>query len=102
MNNITIKNVDGLDIVQFQPEGVCCKMMQLKIRNNIVEDVEFLGGCNGNLGGIGVLIKGMDINSIISKLEGLPCGSRPTSCPDQLTKGLTAYKETKEKVGVNI
>jgi uncharacterized protein (TIGR03905 family) len=73
-------------------------MMQFRIKDNIIQDVEFVGGCNGNLSGIGILVKGMHINDIIPKLSGLPCGSRPTSCPDQLTKGLSAYLELKQSV----
>ena len=88
--NIQIKEVDGADIVQYKPSGVCCKLMQMRIKDDIIEDVEFFGGCNG------ILIRGMNINDIIPKLSGLPCGSRPTSCPDQLTKGIEAYLEAKK------
>ena len=61
---IKINNVNGIDIVQYQPKGVCCKLMQMRIKDNIIQDVEFVGGCNGNLSGIGILIKGMNINDI--------------------------------------
>jgi uncharacterized protein (TIGR03905 family) len=97
MSNIAIKNENGVDIIQFQPQGVCCKMMQIRVKDNIIQDVEFVGGCNGNLSGIGVLIRGMKIKDVIQKLQGLPCGNRPTSCPDQLTKGLNAYIEIQLK-----
>mgnify|MGYP002672666378 FL=1 len=97
---IKINNVNGVDIVQYQPKGVCCKLMQMRIKDNIIQDVEFVGGCNGNLSGIGVLIKGMNINDIVPKLSGLHCGSRPTSCPDQLTKGIEAYLNAKSEVKV--
>ena len=95
MSDVVIKDMNGIDVVQYQPKGVCAKMMQFRIKDNIIQDVEFVGGCNGNLSGIGVLVKGMNINDVIPKLSGLPCGSRPTSCPDQLTKGLAAYIEAK-------
>lgn len=98
MSDVIIKEIDGIDVVQYQPKSVCAKMMQFRIKDNIIQDVEFVGGCNGNLSGIGILVKGMHINEVIPKLSGLPCGSRPTSCPDQLTKGLTAYIEAKEAV----
>ena len=98
MSEIIIKEIDGIDIVQYQPKGVCAKMMQFRIKDNIIQDVEFVGGCNGNLSGIGILVKGMHINDIIPKLSGLPCGSRPTSCPDQLSKALVAYKEAKSGI----
>lgn len=96
MSEVNIKEVNGIDVVQFQPKGVCCKMMQIRIKDDVIQDIEFVGGCNGNLSGIGVLVRGMNINDVITKLQGLPCGSRPTSCPDQLTKGLTAYIEQKQ------
>lgn len=98
MSEVVIKEVNGVDVVQYQPKGVCAKMMQFRIKDNIIQDVEFVGGCNGNLSGIGILVKGMHINDIIPKLSGLPCGKRPTSCPDQLTKGLAAYLEAKSTV----
>ena len=96
--NIEIKEVNGVDFVRFQPKGVCCKLMQMRIKDDIIEDVEFVGGCNGNLKGIGILIRGMNIHDIIPKLSGLPCGSRPTSCPDQLTQGIQAYIEAKSGI----
>lgn len=98
MSEVIIKEVNGVDVVQYQPKGVCAKMMQFRIKDNIIQDVEFVGGCNGNLSGIGILVKGMHIDEIIPKLSGLPCGSRPTSCPDQLTKGLAAYLEAKSTI----
>ena len=98
MSDLIIKEVEGYDIVQYQPKGVCSRMMQFRIKDNIVHAVEFVGGCAGNLVGISTLVKGQKINDIIEKLQGIPCGSRPTSCPDQLTKGLAAYLEAKETV----
>ena len=95
MSEIIIKEIDGADVVQYQPRGVC---RQIRIKDNIVQDFEFMGGCNGNLTGIGMLIRGMNINDVISRLQGLPCGSRPTSCPDQLTKALAAYIKEKQTV----
>lgn len=100
MSDVIIKEENGIDIVQYQPKGVCAKMMQFRIKDNIVQDVEFVGGCNGNLRGISILVKGMHIQEIIPKLSGLPCGSRPTSCPDQMTKGLEAYIKAKETISV--
>ena len=100
MSDVLIKEIDGFDVVQYQPRGVCAKMMQFRIKDNIIEDVEFVGGCNGNLRGISILVKGMHINDVIPKLSGLPCGSRPTSCPDQLTKGLEAYIQAKQTLKI--
>lgn len=95
MSEINIKEINGVDVVQYQPKGVCSKMMQIRIKDNIIQDVEFVGGCAGNLSGIGVLVKGMNISEVAPKLQGIPCGKRPTSCPDQLSKALLAYIEAK-------
>ncbi len=79
-------------VVQYRTSGTCCQLMQVEIENDIILNVNFLGGCNGNLNGIKSLIIGMNINDVISKLEGITCGSKSTSCPDQLAKCLVAYK----------
>ena len=63
-------------------------MIDLEVENNKVYNVHFTGGCNGNLQGIAKLVEGMDVDEVISRLEGIHCGSRSTSCPDQLTKAL--------------
>ncbi len=99
-DNIEIKTIDGVDEVRFQPSGVCSKLMVLKIQNDKILDMETVGGCSGNLKGIGSLVVGMDINEVIKRLQGLPCGSRPTSCPDQLSVALRLYLEQKSKVTV--
>ena len=98
MSEIIIKEVDGADIIQYQPKGVCAKMMQITVKEDIIQKVEVIGGCAGNLSGIGNLVKGMNINDVISRLQGIPCGARPTSCPDQMSKALVAYIEAKSRV----
>lgn len=98
MSDIIIKESNGIDLVQYQPKGVCAKMMQISIKDDIIKNVEVIGGCAGNLSGIGNLVKGMNINDVISRLQGIPCGSRPTSCPDQMTKALVAYIANREVV----
>ena len=80
------------EIMQYQTKGTCCKFMQVKINDGIVEDVDFMGGCSGNLQGIKSLIKGMKIDDVIDKLKGIPCGPKSTSCPDQLAQCLIQYK----------
>jgi uncharacterized protein (TIGR03905 family) len=99
-DNIEIREIEGIDEVRFQPSGVCSKLMNLKIKDNKILDMETVGGCSGNLKGIGSLVIGMDINEVIKRLQGLPCGSRPTSCPDQLSVALKLYLEEKSKVTV--
>lgn len=98
--NIQIKDINGVDVVQYQPKGVCSKLMQIRIKDDIIQSVEFVGGCNGNLSGIGVLVKGMNIKDVEQKLGGIPCGSRPTSCPDQLSKAIEAYIKIKNEIKV--
>jgi uncharacterized protein (TIGR03905 family) len=63
-------------------------MIEVELDGDIIKDVTFTGGCNGNLSGISKLIKGMDANEVITKLEGTTCGFKDTSCPDQLSKAL--------------
>lgn len=74
--------------MQYKPQGVCSKLIQFDIENNKVRNVGFVGGCNGNLQGISHLIEGMDVDEAISRIEGIHCGFKSTSCPDQLAKAL--------------
>ena len=78
---------------QYNTQGVCSKSIYFDIEDNKLKNVSYLGGCNGNLKGIASLVEGMDIDEAISRLEGITCGSKKTSCPDQLAKALKAYKE---------
>ena len=68
--------------------GVCSRQIDFDIVDGKVHNVHFTGGCNGNLQGIGHLIEGMEVQEAISRLEGIRCGMKPTSCPDQLSKAL--------------
>ncbi|HIS16867.1 MAG TPA: TIGR03905 family TSCPD domain-containing protein [Candidatus Scatomorpha merdavium] len=72
----------------FRPRGVCSQLMRVEVENGIIKEVEVKGGCNGNLKGISSLIVGMDAREAISRMEGIRCGFKPTSCPDQLAKAL--------------
>lgn len=72
----------------YKPHGVCSQMMTVEVEDGKVIDVEVVGGCSGNLQGISRLVVGMDVNEAISRLEGIRCGRKPTSCPDQLSKAL--------------
>lgn len=85
-----------LKSIQYKTTGTCCALMNVVLEDNKIYDVEFIGGCNGNLKGIKSLIKGMDIDEVITKLQGITCGAKPTSCPDQLSQCLLAYKEQSE------
>jgi uncharacterized protein (TIGR03905 family) len=68
-------------------------MISFEIEDGKLKNVQFLGGCNGNLKGIGALVEGMDVQTVIDRLEGTKCGMKPTSCPDQLAKALKAALE---------
>lgn len=77
----------------YNTNGTCSRQIVLEIENDILQSVEFYGGCNGNLKGISSLCAGMSIDDIIEKLEGIRCGFKSTSCPDQLAQALKSYKE---------
>ncbi len=74
--------------MQYKTQGVCSQMINFDIEDNKVKNVAFIGGCNGNLQGISRLIEGMDVDEAIAKIEGIQCGFKKTSCPDQLAKAL--------------
>ena len=75
---------------EYRPRGVCSRKITFDIEDGKVSNVAYEGGCNGNLKGIGRLVEGMDVEECISKIEGIQCGFKNTSCPDQLTKALRA------------
>ena len=78
---------------QYNTQGVCSKCIYFDIEDNKLKNVSYLGGCNGNLKGIASLVEGMDIDEVITRLEGTTCGSKKTSCPDQLAQALKQIKE---------
>ena len=87
------------EIIEYQTRGTCCQLMRVEIdENGIIQNSDFLGGCNGNLQGIKSLIQGMNIDEVIDKLQGISCNGKPTSCPDQLATCLKIYKSEKAKV----
>ena len=79
--------------MEYRPKGVCSQKINFDILDNKARNVSFVGGCNGNLQGISRLIEGMDVDEAISRIEGIHCGFKSTSCPDQLSRAL------KEAVG---
>ena len=76
----------------FKTKGTCAQMISFDVEDNKLSNVQFYGGCNGNLKGIGSLVEGMDIDDVINKLEGIKCGMKQTSCPDQLAAAWKAVK----------
>ena len=73
---------------EYKTKGTCSQRILFDINDGKVQNVQFIGGCNGNLQGISKLVEGMDVNDVIEKIEGIRCGMKPTSCPDQLAKAL--------------
>lgn len=76
----------------YIPKGVCSRKIDIEVEGNTLQDVAFTGGCNGNLKGIGSLVKGMKVDDVISRLDSIKCGFKDTSCPAQLAEALKEYK----------
>lgn len=79
--------------MEFKTKGVCAKQIDFELEGDVIRSVQFTGGCNGNLTGIGALVEGMKVDDAITKLAGIKCGPRATSCPDQLSIALTEAKQ---------
>lgn len=78
----------------YKTRGTCSTQINVDIGDDLtINDIQFIGGCNGNLQGIAKLVTGMDIDTVIEKLQGIECGFKKTSCPDQLAKALTEIKK---------
>lgn len=78
--------------MQYKTKGTCSQLISFDLEDGKVHNVQFLGGCNGNLKGIGALVEGMDVDQVIARVEGIRCGMKSTSCPDQLAQALKAAK----------
>ena len=76
----------------YKTQGTCAREIAFEIVDGKVQNVQFFGGCNGNLKGIGALVEGMGIDEVIARVDGIRCGSKVTSCPDQLAAALKAAK----------
>ncbi len=77
---------------EYKTSGTCSQRILFDIVDGKLHNVQFIGGCNGNLKGIGSLVEGMDVDTVIARLEGTTCGSKDTSCPDQLARALKQAK----------
>ena len=77
-----------METIQYTPRGVCSRQMEIDVEGGVIQAVRVMGGCNGNLQGIASLLKGMAVEDAISRMEGIRCGMKPTSCPDQLAQAL--------------
>ena len=78
----------------YKTRGVCSREIRFDIDGNTIKTVQFIGGCSCNTQGVARLIEGMDIDEAIQRIDGIDCGGRGTSCPDQLARALKEYKET--------
>ena len=78
----------------YKTHGVCSQEINFDVQDNKLTNVRFIGGCSGNTQGLGRLIEGMDVDEAIKRLDGIHCGPRPTSCPDQLAQALKQDKES--------
>lgn len=92
MVNSARKNEEETDMI-FQPKGVCSNAIDVEMEEGIIKSVEFTGGCNGNTQGISRLVVGMKAEDAISRLKGIKCGFKSTSCPDQLACALEQMLE---------
>ena len=79
--------------LEYRPRGVCSQRIEIDVEDGCVQDVKFTGGCSGNLQGISRLVKGMPVEEVISRVEGIRCGFKPTSCPDQLAQALKQFRD---------
>lgn len=78
----------------YHPHGVCSRQIDFRLEDGVIHDASFVGGCNGNLKGIASLVQGMRVEDAIARMEGITCGPRPTSCPDQLAIALREALES--------
>lgn len=78
---------------RYRPSGVCSREMIIELDGDIIKKLTIVGGCAGNTVGVSKLVEGMNINEVIKRLKGIPCGIKGTSCPDQLAKALEEIKK---------
>ena len=74
--------------IQYAPRGVCSRAFTIEVENGLIQSIQIVGGCSGNLQGISSLLKGMPVDEAITRLEGIRCGFKSTSCPDQIAQAL--------------
>lgn len=78
--------------MRYKTSGTCSSAIDFEVEDGIVKEVKFIGGCSGNTQGISKLVAGMPVEEVISRLEGIKCGFKSTSCPDQLSKALKEWR----------
>ena len=95
MTNFFMKG--QVEFMQYKTSGTCSQLIDFEVDGDVIKSVAFTGGCNGNLHGISALVTGMKVDDAISKLKGIKCGFKNTSCPDQLAHALERYKDASPK-----
>lgn len=75
--------------INYHPQGVCSRQMLIQVEDGVVQELQVVGGCHGNLQGISSLVRGMKVEEVIQRLSGIRCGTKATSCPDQLAQALS-------------
>ena len=83
--------------IEYKPQGICARYMRVTVEDGIVQDVVIEGGCDGNHKGIISLVQGMKAEDAVSRMRGIRCGMRPSSCPDQLAIAIAACAEEEKK-----
>ena len=83
-------------IVEYKPRGVCSQKITIELEDDVIQSVKVVGGCSGNLQGLSSLLRGMRREDAIERLEGIRCGMKATSCPDQIAKALQTANKTSE------
>ena len=78
--------------MRYKTTGTCSSAIDFEVEDGMVKEVKFIGGCSGNTQGVAALVKGMPVDDVISRLEGIKCGFKSTSCPDQLAKALKEWR----------
>ena len=84
-------------MIQFRPQGVCSQMINVELDGDTIKSVQFVGGCSGNTQGVARLVEGMNVDEAIARIEGIQCGFKPTSCPDQLANALEQAIEAEKQ-----
>lgn len=84
-------------IYTYNTSGTCCRQIEIEIEEGVIRNVRFNGGCNGNLQGIAALVRGMSPADVVERLSAIRCGSKPTSCPHQLSLALAAIMDADKK-----
>ena len=81
-----------METIKYSPKGVCSRGMEIDVEDGVIQAVRIMGGCSGNLQGISSLLRGMAVEDAIARMEGIRCGMKPTSCPDQLAQALKSTR----------